>query len=523
MHTLQKHWPLFCALIGVFLVGAGILTLPFETLLVNFLPDDAFYYFKVAEHVLGGHGSTFDGVHFTNGYHPLWLLMLLPVFAFFGNAPSLAPLYAVLTLGIMLYAATTWVLYVIIARYTQQATVKALALFVWVGNPFLWYEFLNGLETDLMLFLLSVFIWGAIHVEKNPSWRVWALLGALGGLLTLARLDAIFYPALFFSYIFFRAPRAYFVRILSAGIAFMGVVSPWFLWNMYASGMFLTSASVTSTMVNHHLTFADNGAGLLTLLKAIVYFTHQGLSLISTQTGAFALLVFVCGMGCALVLRERMYEKITWRTIPPAWIMFGGFVLMFIANASVRWSMRSWYFIAFSVFLTLALGYVFETLRVHLRAPRLFAIMFVFLFIPSVVIAWHEELREREAPARDMQAAAEWGNTWLPRGSVIGVFNSGVQSYFSVHRVVNLDGLINNSASEAMQRRELWRYIEDEKIDFIIDFDIYLAYRYRDFFGIADPFLHLKEMHRIKTEAHNRSDSGIVIYRVLPAVSSAHE
>ena len=43
--------------------------------------DDAFYYFGIARNVAHGHGSTFDGIDPTNGYHPLWMLMAVPFFA----------------------------------------------------------------------------------------------------------------------------------------------------------------------------------------------------------------------------------------------------------------------------------------------------------------------------------------------------------------------------------------------------------------------------------------------------------
>src|SRR5512135_1533296 len=46
-----------------------------------FIRDDAYYYFKVAQNISEGHGSTFDGIHPTNGYHPLWMLVCVPIFA----------------------------------------------------------------------------------------------------------------------------------------------------------------------------------------------------------------------------------------------------------------------------------------------------------------------------------------------------------------------------------------------------------------------------------------------------------
>ena len=37
--------------------------------------DDAYYYFGIARNLVDGHGSTFDQINLTNGYHPLWLLI----------------------------------------------------------------------------------------------------------------------------------------------------------------------------------------------------------------------------------------------------------------------------------------------------------------------------------------------------------------------------------------------------------------------------------------------------------------
>lgn len=517
MDFFGKHWPLYMALGVISILGVFILLcVPFDSLISNVFPDDAFYYFKIAEHILAGNGSTFDGIHFTNGYHPLWLLMLLPVFAIFGTAPALAPLYAIWAIDLLLFVATTVVLYMLIAHYTESRGIRAFALCVWVFNPFLWYEFLNGLETGLMLFLLALFIYGAARLKearRTSSLHLWALLGALGGLLTLARLDAIFYPAFFFAYIFFTAPRERFRPVLVAGLTFCVVVFPWFLWNYMVSGMFFTSASIAHTMVNHHLVFADNGPGIFTLLKATLSSTYRGITLAFSQTGALFLCLFSMGFGTALFLRARVYRSLSWRTLPPELVLFGGFVLLFLANAAVRWSMRSWYFIAIHLFFVLALTYVSTRILEELEQPRLLVVFFICSFLPLTLLAWDDNLRDREVAAREMRAAAIWSNEHLPVGSTIGVFNAGVQAYFSEHRVVNLDGLVNNDAFEAMRAQILWRYIETASIEYIIDFDPYIAYRYRDFFG-ADPFLHLEEIERIRVSGYDSGNNGVAVYRV---------
>src|SRR5215471_8678314 len=49
--------------------------------------DDFFYYLKIAQNLARGAGSTFNGVVATNGYHPLWM-MVLTVFSFFTSKPK---------------------------------------------------------------------------------------------------------------------------------------------------------------------------------------------------------------------------------------------------------------------------------------------------------------------------------------------------------------------------------------------------------------------------------------------------
>jgi len=47
--------------------------------------DDAYYYFTIARNIAHGLGPTFDTLTPTNGFHPLWLLMLVPIFALVGQ------------------------------------------------------------------------------------------------------------------------------------------------------------------------------------------------------------------------------------------------------------------------------------------------------------------------------------------------------------------------------------------------------------------------------------------------------
>lgn len=52
-----------------------------------FQTDDAHFYFVVARNIVAGNGITFDGIGLSSGFHPLWMLAILPVFAAAGSDP----------------------------------------------------------------------------------------------------------------------------------------------------------------------------------------------------------------------------------------------------------------------------------------------------------------------------------------------------------------------------------------------------------------------------------------------------
>ena len=51
-----------------------------RALVLAMASDDAFYYFKIARNIINGAGCSFDGLAPTNGFHPLWMVFLLPIY-----------------------------------------------------------------------------------------------------------------------------------------------------------------------------------------------------------------------------------------------------------------------------------------------------------------------------------------------------------------------------------------------------------------------------------------------------------
>lgn len=80
--------------------------------LITVVPDDAYYYFETARNIVAGNGSTFDGIHTTNGYHPLWMVVILPI-AVVVKEP-LTFLQTVLGLGVTLSLLSALLVYLIL-------------------------------------------------------------------------------------------------------------------------------------------------------------------------------------------------------------------------------------------------------------------------------------------------------------------------------------------------------------------------------------------------------------------------
>ncbi|HQV62984.1 MAG TPA: hypothetical protein PKV19_03205, partial [Anaerolineales bacterium] len=97
-----------------------------------FMRDDAYYYFKVAQNITEGRGISFDGINLTNGYHPLWLLVCIPVF-YLARFDLILPLRVLLMVMAVLNAATAVLIYRLISK-TLSRSVGMLAAAFWAFN-----------------------------------------------------------------------------------------------------------------------------------------------------------------------------------------------------------------------------------------------------------------------------------------------------------------------------------------------------------------------------------------------------
>lgn len=173
-----------------------------------FTRDDAYYYFKVAQNITEGHGSTFDGIDVTNGYHPLWMLVCIPIFAM-ARFDLILPLRVLLLVMSGLSVVTAILLYRLIGRIFIPALGAAAAMF-WVFNHHIFATlYQNGLESGLAAFFVVLLLYKLYEFEL--SWRTDPVskkqivtLAVIAMLAMFSRLDLVFFAALVGLWIVFR-------------------------------------------------------------------------------------------------------------------------------------------------------------------------------------------------------------------------------------------------------------------------------------------------------------------------------
>lgn len=194
-----------------------------------FVRDDAYYYFKVAQNISEGNGSTFDGISVTNGYHPLWMIVCIPIFAL-ARFDLILPLRVLLMVIAVIHTATAVMLYRLIKKHLSHP-VAILAAVFWAFNQYIHatvYEM--GLETPIAAFSVVLVIYALSQFEAQ--WRAetiplkkLAALGFIAALAMFSRLDLVFLAAILGIWLVFRGTPMRTLVPLDIAIIFVSMTS----------------------------------------------------------------------------------------------------------------------------------------------------------------------------------------------------------------------------------------------------------------------------------------------------------
>ena len=194
---MQKiiNWVILIVLAVSLLLGVSIAFRNQTAVIRFFSTDDAFYYFQVARNIAAGNGITFDGIARGNGYHPLWMLICIPVFALTRYNLWL-PLRVLIVIHAVIHAATGFFIYKLLMKKVSQP-LAVLSTAIWLFSREVFFRSGSmGLETGINLLCVTALFyyiatWSGLK-KKEILWKHYGITGLLAALTLLARLDNIY-------------------------------------------------------------------------------------------------------------------------------------------------------------------------------------------------------------------------------------------------------------------------------------------------------------------------------------------
>lgn len=477
----------------------------FGTLARNgFLYDDSFYAFQIARNIAHGEGATFDGIHATNGFQPLYVGVLVPLYWIAGNSPTL-PIHLALIISALLTVATAFLLYRLVARHASE-TAALIVASAWVFSPIVIRQAANGLETALALFTCALAVDFYLHRVRSapsPSRRTVLVLGALLGFAMLARVDLGFLAlAMCLDYLLVTRARLrregvslpWRGHVATATVAGMLVCLPWAIYGMASVGSPLSeSGRATRMLAIAYAPFFDLGssseptpsAGFMAQhfersLKTLkvtpaVHPVFRGVRKVSEGMHVGEMVANVIGVVLLALSAVWWWRR---RGTRPEMREFD-FLLLFSVMMIVAYStyvfgvfffLRYYYPLYFvgMMFAGLAVDDIIAWARRHSQSVRRVALAASGVYAAALLFMGYTSAF-RTTPIYGFYDAARWVATHTDANETIGVFQSGAIGYLSDRRVVNLDGKVNAEAYRAIRAGRLREYVDRAHIDLVLD------------------------------------------------------
>jgi hypothetical protein len=449
---------------------------------VDFLSDDAYYYFRVAMHLAAGDGPTFDGLTRTTGFHPLYAFVLAAG-AWIFRLRETGLVVMSLALNTAAYLAAGWLLARAARRLWDHRTGTWAAI-LWLGNPHAVLLVVTGMEGSLYAMLLAALAERLATVATlNDQHGRWLgrtlLLGAVCGLCAVARTDGLLLVLLVGLWLLLVGHGNRIGRIARTAVFAAVAMIPfaaWVLCSIGEGGQFVQGSAGMKTLWRKELTAGAGVAGSL-LFGARVFADWIGRSVIKVPL-----------LKWTLPWLPRLWKPPFLGTgAASGWVLHGCWivpVLLGLAYAMMLPKPWTWYYAPSLVLLTLLAAGGLKVWRESAITTRLQGFLVrampVLLTLTALESAGYLLARGahgRNPYQRDMLRGAEWVSAHVPRGAVVGSWNAGIMSWYSAHTVVNLDGLINNEIIEVQKGVVSWpEYWQRRGITYLADWEEQLRY-----------------------------------------------
>lgn len=506
-------------LAAAFLLRLALAAMPVRLLVGKFLSDDAYYYFSIVRNIARGAGATFDGTSPTNGFHPLFAGLMVPLYLFFPSSPEI-PVHCGLAMLAAFDVLAGYLVYRILRPAAGAPGALAGAAF-WLLNPCIFFVTMTGTEAALAACCAALTL--CLYVRGRRNARSLLALGAAAGLAMLARSDSILLLAAISAGILAEGGRPLPRRVIAVcavcGTAIL-VCAPWLAWNLATFGTIRQVSGEVKPYLQRLLFLREGGAyDAAHLVPKLIENAKMSFVMMATSSGVrpygfIALLLLV--LSALILPGDRTGRR-------PAIVLLSYLGGLLCFYSFYFWHIQAWYFHAPLMAFSILLGWAASRWAGLLprRGPAIIAAgLAVVLSSAAVNGARHWRIGFYPWQVSFYDVAHDLG----PRfgtGKIFGAFNSGIYGYYSSVPVVNMDGLVNNRAYRAMRERTLFTdFIRDAGIRRLVDQEM-IVRQFWDLFGEGPMESALRPVASVETPwaFSDGTPAHIVVYEVIPPPS----
>ncbi len=451
-------------------IAVAIALMPGELFVKTLVIDDALFYSAIARGIAQGQGSTFDdGLTHTNGYHPLWCWLQVPVAFIWGGGDPMIHIWWVKLLAVITILLMFWVWYRLVAPVLVDSVATAVFLLL-LGGYWWSVSVLYGLmETPLVLLFVGLSLLWARRFASNPSagHRHAAVLGFLMAGALLARLDSVFFVGLLALWLAVQVGRRRRPLVLGTALATAAAcVLPYLIWNLVNFGNIVPVSGLRKTSA------LDLAARLSTLgdfwtgkwIKVVQLLHPVGLALL-----ALGLVVVLWIFGRELVRTMGRTWGLLW-LLPAAACAHAAYITLFMTEGNVQW----YHYLEYaSLYLLVATGGgVISSwcLRRGLRRLRYLPPLIVGLLI-VLLLAAYVPANMSVSGRSVIYDMAEWARDNLEPDSRCGMYDPGIFRVVSGLSTLGLNGLVGDQELlEIARSRSVNRAIDRYGLNYIVTF-----------------------------------------------------
>jgi hypothetical protein len=450
--------------------------------------DDSYYYFRIAQNIANGYGSTFDQINRTNGYQPLVLWFLVVIFSLF-NFDLLTPVIISQILLSIISTIAAYLTYHFIKSKSRNEFAAMLSVVFLFLNPIIIAINFKSLETNFYwLFLITSvlfyekFLRDSLDEKRKLHFFIFGLIISFAA---FSRLDGGFYIIAFAFYLFISKGIKIIdkiKKIFFAGLGFSVLFVPYLVYNYLSFGNFVPISGRAKVFHNHKAVL--NQVGDYFSIKFFLYelrrfffpfnfdlFANRGFGIFEQIAVYVVILTLVILIG--LFLKSGYLKNIFSRFNGYGFILI--FLLLHYSFYTLYfWEYRFYYFLPEIIFLASILSLLIsEWIEDRFSSKKILANQIVFILVILVFTIGGIKIFTAQHEQTLAFKTAKWIKENIPANKIFGSANTGILSYFTQMKFVNLDGMVNNDELINAYKQGDYKYVEylkKNKIEFLVDY-----------------------------------------------------